>query len=121
MKYDALVFDLDGTLWDATYVSTCSWNDALRSLGIKRTITEQEMESVTGKPTKECIKILLSEENAINENLLEAINFYEREAIIRDGGVLYKDCVDTINLLKDKINHNNFFFIKRSIISYLII
>lgn len=37
--FDALVFDLDGTLWDASEASTHGWNNGLRSLNINRTIS----------------------------------------------------------------------------------
>lgn len=32
--YDALIFDLDGTLWDAAAASTYGWNLALQEMGL---------------------------------------------------------------------------------------
>ena len=55
MKYDSIIFDLYGTLWDAAKASVTGWNNALRSLGSSRIIKHTEMESVTGKQIEECI------------------------------------------------------------------
>ncbi len=51
MNFDALVFDLDGTLWDATEACAIGWNDSLRSLQIDQKITVGDFRRVVGKPT----------------------------------------------------------------------
>jgi phosphoglycolate phosphatase len=88
---DALIFDLDGTLWDTCETCAHAWNAVLARHGIAfRTITAQDVRLVTGKPHDACIRDtfvglpeaqleLLNRETAIEDNL----------AIARDGGQLY--------------------------------
>ncbi|MCZ8230401.1 HAD hydrolase-like protein [Flavobacterium sp.] len=55
MNYEAIIFDLDGTLWDANKSCTKAWNDVLKELNYKNKITLKGMNSVTGKPMDDCI------------------------------------------------------------------
>ena len=52
MMYDALLFDLDGTMWDATENIRISWEMAARTFdGLEdRVITKEELQSVMGLP-----------------------------------------------------------------------
>lgn len=50
MKLDGLIFDLDGTLWDASGACVMAWNKALQNKGITDyLITEQLAHSFAGK------------------------------------------------------------------------
>ncbi|NLW46039.1 MAG: HAD family hydrolase [Firmicutes bacterium] len=102
--FDALVFDLDGTLWNATEYSTLGWNNALQSLGIDREITIGELQKVMGKPGEECVRILLPAELERYPNLLEIIKHHEKIAIQTNGGKLYDSLETTIKSLSRKYN-----------------
>ena len=48
---DALVFDLDGTLWDTCAPCAAAWNRVLARLGIRfREITAADVRAVAGQP-----------------------------------------------------------------------
>lgn len=59
MRYDGLVFDLDGTLWDGSELSAEAINQGYREFGIDRLITREFVQSISGKPSAECDAILL--------------------------------------------------------------
>lgn len=73
MKYDGLIFDIDGTLWDATWALEESWNETLEKLGLEKRVTRDEMKSVMGKPLEECVDILLPETEMPKEKIHGAI------------------------------------------------
>jgi phosphoglycolate phosphatase len=100
--FDALVFDLDGTLWNASENSVLGWNNGLRSLGIDRVVTVEELQKVLGKPGPECVQILLPAESKQYPNLLDVIKYYEKIAIQTNGGKLYDSLETTIKSLSRK-------------------
>ncbi|MFP4416946.1 MAG: HAD family hydrolase [Chitinispirillaceae bacterium] len=97
--FDALVFDLDGTLWDASEACAVGWNKGLHSLALGKVITAEDIKKVTGRPTAECVQILFPEESRQFQNLLSVLCDYEEEAIKRLGGKVYDSVNETLRLL----------------------
>lgn len=54
----ALIFDLDGTLWDATEELCLVWNEIFRALGIGRTLTRDDLKGIMGKTIEETADML---------------------------------------------------------------
>lgn len=98
---DALIFDLDGTLWDTTPACALAWNTVLARHQIAfRTITANDVRAVTGRPHDACIRDtfvglpeaqleLLSRETAIEDNL----------AIEQHGGEPYPGVAEGLRAL----------------------
>lgn len=99
MNFDALVFDLDGTLWDVTEACAAGWNDSLRSLGIAKTVTVDDIRRVVGKPTPVCIELLLPEETEYHQKILELLGNFEEAAIKQQGGKFYGSLPETLETL----------------------
>jgi phosphoglycolate phosphatase len=59
MKYDSIIFDIDGTLWDPAEAVTLGWNRGLEALNLPNRITEEEMGKAFGKPYEECLELLI--------------------------------------------------------------
>jgi phosphoglycolate phosphatase len=99
MRYDAAIFDLDGTLWNASKSSTIGWNIGLKKLGIEKSITISDIERVTGKPVDLCVQILFPDEYKQYPRLIETLCRYEEEAIKNYGGTFYDNVINCIKKL----------------------
>lgn len=86
---DALIFDLDGTLWDAAAPTASGWNQALEELGAKTRVTVEGIRSVAGTPFLGCVEILVPELCPPTDEVLHALDTREREAILESGGTLF--------------------------------
>ncbi len=100
MNYDALIFDLDGTLWDAAPASTEGWNRALAQLRLPIKLTAADIRSVAGNPTPRCFEILLPALCPLPEATFRLFMDREREAIEKLGGVLYDGVAEGLGRLE---------------------
>ena len=48
MKPDALIFDMDGTLWDAVDMYAQSWTEVFKSKGLNRVMLRSDIQSLMG-------------------------------------------------------------------------
>ena len=99
MTHDALIFDLDGTLWDAAAASTRGWNLALAQLCLPLRVNDEGIRSVSGQPFDRCVEILLPELSPVPEATLYFIEEHERTGIETLGGVLYEGVADGLREL----------------------
>lgn len=88
---DALIFDLDGTLWDTCPACACAWNAVLRRHRIAfREITAQDVRAVAGRPHDACIRETFE---GLSRPQLDVVlresPAEEARAIERHGGVLF--------------------------------
>jgi phosphoglycolate phosphatase len=96
MTYDAVIFDIDGTLWNASSASAKGWNFGLESLGVHQKITAKQMEAVAGNPYECCVDILLPGRRGRHPDLLDVLNKHEAEAVSTEGGEFYSGVIDGI-------------------------
>ncbi len=99
MNDDALIFDLDGTLWNAAAASTRGWNLALQRMGVSFRVTVDGIRSVSGRPFDECVEVLLPELSPVPEATLRLLEAHERREIEAVGGVLYDGVADGLREL----------------------
>lgn len=102
MHHDAIIFDIDGTLWNACPASADGWNAGLAKLGIDIKISSKQIESIAGNPYEGCIDILLHGIMAKFPGLLKTINESEAEAVTSRGGVFYDGVIQGIKELAKK-------------------
>lgn len=89
-KTNALIFDLDGTLWDASDAVAESFNVKLSQLGLPERITGDMMRSQMGKTLEEIAVVFFSNydrDKAVE--IMRACTDYENEYIKSHGGRLY--------------------------------
>lgn len=96
---DALIFDIDGTLWDAAEPTTRGWNRALEELGVDTRVTVAGIRSVAGTPFAGCVEILLPELCPPSEEMLHTFDSSEKVAIIESGGTLFPGVAEGMRAL----------------------
>ena len=105
MKYDGILFDLDGTLWNATDAITVSWAEALKDApDVEQLPTKEQLESVMGMTAEELMATLfptLTKERHLElfERCCQVENVYLRE----HGGTLYPEMEETLSRLSEKL------------------
>lgn len=100
----AVIFDLDGTLWDSSRSCAESWNVILGKYpDITRRITVDDMHSFMGKTLDVIAPMALPEipDPRRWEIMTECVR-YEQDYIAEHGGVLYPKLRETLERLREK-------------------
>lgn len=102
--FDSIVFDLDGTLWDTTPSCVVAWNACVQKLGIDfRTIVDEDLRLVTGKPHDECIRITFQGlKDSEIDALIKMTEVEDTATITRMGGQLYPGVEEGLTQLAKK-------------------
>ena len=101
--FDSLIFDMDGTLWDATDSYVKCWNEALIKLGLEGTIDRPQLESVMGLDEKKVMSILFPKYDAEQTaEITKAIILRQDEKMEVYGGQLYPGVREGLETLSKK-------------------
>ena len=100
----AIIFDMDGTLWDSADNVAESWNIAMKEWGYEREpINEADMQRVMGKTMDQIAEILFDKvEGQERADLLAHACKVENDYLREHGGVLYPEIRETMEKLKEE-------------------
>ncbi|MBW2314456.1 MAG: HAD family hydrolase [Deltaproteobacteria bacterium] len=103
-RCDTLIFDLDGTLWDATEASAVGWTRTARSLGVECEVTATDIGRVCGLTFEQCARTIFPElsEGRLQE-LMPLLGRGEEAAVRELGGRLYPGVVDGLRGLAARV------------------
>ena len=99
---DAVLFDLDGTLWDSSAGVAASWSRALarEAPGLRGPISDLEFHSCMGLPIPEIgAKVFPMLEGRERDRLVEACLACEEEWLHENGGTVYPRVEETLAIL----------------------
>lgn len=98
-----IIFDLDGTLWDATQNMTDSWNDVLQKRGYDVRLTREQVLKEMGKTMEPIADSLFSMiEVPERYDLLQECLEYGNEYLAEHGGILYDGVEQVFERLNEK-------------------
>ena len=103
-NYDSIVFDLDGTLWDASESCAVGWNAALEKERITdRVVSADDIRVVSGLPFNECVSSLFgSLPSGDLMKLGEMIEVHEKDAVKNSGGEFYEGVLYGLEMLANR-------------------
>lgn len=104
-KCDGIIFDVDGTLWDSTYVVKDAWNKAIQDLGYPNpNITAQRLKGLFGLPMDDIIKDIMPElGREERDKIAPTVYKYEDEFLEATSGELYDKIIDVIKKISEKM------------------
>ncbi len=99
----AIIFDLDGTLWDTSDTVVEIWNAVLSEKCPRLKMTKEIMSSMMGKNKAGFIDdFFIGIEKSTAEQLIEEIFAREQKHIRQHGAKLYDNVIETLKILKQK-------------------
>jgi phosphoglycolate phosphatase len=102
-RYDGIIFDVDGTLWDATPGAAISYNKVFEREGYNLRVTADQLKTLFGKTMDVVFEILLPElpkEEQIR--LANASIEQEDEDLLTTPGTCYPEILETFQKLSQK-------------------
>ncbi|HVW98757.1 MAG TPA: HAD family hydrolase [Mucilaginibacter sp.] len=100
---DSLIFDMDGTLWDAVDTYAESWNIIFRELGIDITVTREALAKMVGMEGRKVIgQIMPDFDEEKRKEIYAIVNERRLTLLPAMGGKLYEGVKDGLPLLAEK-------------------
>ncbi|HMM06570.1 MAG TPA: HAD family hydrolase [Clostridiales bacterium] len=104
-SFDSMIFDLDGTLWNAVKSVTATWNRAVaKEPDVQKVFSENEIKNIMGLNTKEIgDKLFPGLPPQRREALMALCGEAERKELPKLGGILYPGVEETLRRLKERL------------------
>ena len=101
MKFDSIIFDLDGTLWDSTVEVAKTWSTIIAKYNLSRKeVTVEDLKPCMGKLLDEIARILLPDlDEEMQMKIINECCKYENEYLRDYGATLYDKLEETLEKL----------------------
>ena len=101
---DAIFLDIDGTLWDSTYIVSDAWNEILsKKPEINLIITPELLKTLFGRPLPEIASVIFADFPSEKQiELIDECCAKEHEFLNARPGIIFESVVETIKELAKK-------------------
>jgi phosphoglycolate phosphatase len=90
-KPDSLIFDMDGTLWDAVDTYAESWNLVFKDLGIDKKVDREQIGALVGLEGKKVTALIMPDFDEDKRKMVyDAVTEKRRQILPEYGGILYE-------------------------------
>lgn len=102
-KPDSLIFDMDGTLWDAVDTYAESWNVVFREMGIDIVVKREELAKMVGMEGRKVIGLIMPDFDEEKRLAIYAlVNERRCDILPQMGGILYEGVREGLQQLAGK-------------------
>jgi phosphoglycolate phosphatase len=102
-KPDSIIFDMDGTLWDAVDTYAASWNLIFKKLDIDRSISRDELAKMVGWEGKKVLEAMMPDyEDEVRQGIYAQVTDLRKELLPQRGGILYDGVKEGLKQLAGK-------------------
>ncbi len=100
---DSIIFDMDGTLWDAVDTYAESWNIVFKELGINIHVDRNELAKMVGWEGKKVHAVIMPDfDDEQRQSIYAKVNALRRVLLPQNGGVLYEGVKEGLQKLASK-------------------
>lgn len=100
---DSIIFDMDGTMWNATESYAKIWNTTCQEYGIEAAFRGAHLEKFMGMSLESILDHLLGDQlNIDKEQFLKSLAKHEDQMMPKLGGVLYPGTFQSLERLSGK-------------------
>lgn len=102
-EIDSIIFDMDGTLWDAVETYVTCWNRSFAELGIDRRLRRDDLEYMMGwEKDKILDRIMPGMDREVQEQVFARVNVIREQILPELGGRLYPGVREGLEQLAKK-------------------
>ena len=102
-KPDSLIFDMDGTLWDAADTYVKSWNAGFVKENVDKIISRKDLDSLMGLERRKVLEQVLPDFSIQRQDqIFKTIDKVREKLIPELGGILYEGVKEGLSKLANK-------------------
>jgi phosphoglycolate phosphatase len=102
IKADGIIFDVDGTMWDASETLAGAWTLTVRGFGLDETITVEDIGEILGMTAQEIADHFSPRLGGLSDDIMHAALEQEVGYLLEHGAYIYEGLGDVLRELAER-------------------